>query len=163
MTKRMRAWIFNVHISLIGALFLASAAPIASTQSLAPHKRTTVPFKLEAGEYPGPIVEVMIAGKRFSFLLDSGACITGVSPELAKKLGLTPLSKVTGHGAGAKDFQAAYAKIVSLHVGDVVSKDVTVAIAEMPQGAGYDGIVGMSVLRHHCFTIDFRKQVLSFD
>jgi clan AA aspartic protease (TIGR02281 family) len=90
-------------------------------------------------------------------LVDTGAGITVLSRELAQEL---QLEEEPGHGIKLKtmatDIQAQVATLDSIQVGDLIEKDLRVAITDLPRGEErkFDAILGMDLLNKYKIHID---------
>lgn len=119
----------------------------------------TVSFELQSGII---FLEGTINGKGpFTFIFDTGASVTVLRPQTAKKLGLP----TKGWGIFGGDNSV---KLDSFALGKAAVKDLSVAVmmvpqAELPltlQGIKYDGIVGYPYLSQFVTTIDYRKKTI---
>jgi clan AA aspartic protease (TIGR02281 family) len=129
-----------------------------------------VPFRL-ADEKKKPLIfiEVWVNNQGpFSFVVDTGATITVLSPETAQKVGLDLSSgaKDTGHGAGGQ-VQVSLVSLESLRIGETEIKDLKAAIMDLTnlkQVLGYlDGVIGYNFLSKFRVIIDYPKRVISFE
>jgi len=90
-------------------------------------------------------------------LVDTGAGITVLSGELARKL---QLEGVAGHSITLKtmaiDIQAQLATLSSIQVGNLVQNNLPVAITDLPLGEErkFDGILGMDFMNNYKIQID---------
>jgi len=98
--------------------------------------------------------------RRARFLVDTGASVTVLSPDLADVLGIAPpargrvmrLQTITG------ETEAPIVLIPSLRVGDVEARDV---IAVIHDTVGLDGILGNTFLARYTVTLDARQGLLT--
>ena len=115
------------------------------------------------------IVPVHINGQGpFRLILDTGATLTCVDADLAKKLGLTERAGIIGHGFGiGSQGQVGMVAIESLEVGSASAKDLTACTLDLKsfRGAGLqvDGLLGLNFLRDYRMTLDFERSVLVLD
>lgn len=111
------------------------------------------------------IVEAKVNGKGpFHFLLDTGAGITIVTPQLAQRLGLGSQSSVTAQGPGGSA-AAGMLQLQSVTVGRASRDGVAAAVVDLPAGLTYqgrygsiDGIIGYSFLKDYAVTIDVKDR-----
>jgi hypothetical protein len=113
------------------------------------------------------VVPVYINGSGpFQFLLDTGATVTVVGPELMRSLRLdtigrgtivTPTSKTTIPWAIAR----------TVTVGPVTESKVELAVRDLSDlrklDPRIDGVLGQNVLKNTDFLLDYRKQMIEFD
>jgi clan AA aspartic protease (TIGR02281 family) len=95
------------------------------------------------------------------FLVDTGASVTVLSPELASELRIRPDSDaplVTFRGLGGEK-TARLVRIPSIRVGDIEATDVIATIIDT--GLPYDGILGNTFLARFTVQLDPRRGVMS--
>jgi predicted aspartyl protease len=112
------------------------------------------------------LVEAMVDGHGpNTFVLDTGASITVISPALAARLSLATTAAEAMTGAGGT-LQATIGRVASLAVGTAALPDLTVTVADFLGQLGrtvdapLDGILGYNFLRHVRVTLDCPNQVL---
>jgi clan AA aspartic protease (TIGR02281 family) len=119
------------------------------------------PIRLERWQ-GGWVVKVLINNSaQARFLVDTGASITAISPELADNLGIAPSRPplvVTLQTLGGET-KASVVVIGTLTVGDVEAKDVSAVVHEMP--AGLDGILGNTFLARYSITLNAQQGLLT--
>ena len=109
----------------------------------------------------GWVVKVVVNNSaQARFLVDTGASVTAISPELADHLGIAPsrpplVLKFQTLGGETK---ASVVVINALTVGDVEAKDVPAVVHEMPEGL--DGILGNTFLARYSVTVNAQQGVL---
>lgn len=110
----------------------------------------------------GWIVEAVVNDTgRGRFLVDTGASITAISPELADSLGIVPgrppvvikLQTMSG------ETKAPVVGIATLRVGSIEARDVHAVIHDMPEGL--DGILGNTFLGRYSVTLNARQGLLT--
>ena len=109
----------------------------------------------------GWIADVVLNdSRRARFLVDTGASVTVLSPELADVLGIAPSSRsrVMRLQTLAGETEAPIVMIPSLRVGDLEARDV---IAVIHETAGLDGILGNTFLARYTVTLDARQGLLT--
>lgn len=137
--------------------------------------RGTAPADAAAGEVrfelAGPggaaiIVPVRINGEGpFNFVLDTGATLTCVDQELAKRLNLPARPGQIGMGAGINSRgQLQLVGISSLEVGTAKGQDLAAGALDLGNlrsiGLDVDGLIGLNFLKSYLVTLDFERKVL---
>jgi clan AA aspartic protease (TIGR02281 family) len=115
--------------------------------------RYIVPLKSAGEHYLADLG--LEGGGRLSLMLDTGASLTVVKsalieeyfPELIEEA--QPLTLNTANGA----VQGAKVSLPKVWLGDLLLKDMEVGIIPLP-GFGYDGLLGMDVLKRYQFEVD---------
>lgn len=111
----------------------------------------------------GPSIEVTVAaleGPAIAALaqIDTGAQGTGISPRLAKKLGLKSVASGIAHQAGYPSVRVPYFKVrLSLPSIDLEMEVVGLATLERP----HDVLLGRDILSKCRLTVDFMEGVTS--
>jgi aspartyl protease family protein len=118
----------------------------------------SIPLERAGG---GWLAEVVVNGTRTArFLVDTGASICVIGPDLARELGIEP-------GPGARTIQlqtlsgrtsGALVTIPSLRVGDVEGHDVPAVVHDT--GPLMDGILGNTFLGRFAVTVDPARNAL---
>ena len=127
--------------------------------------RAELPFTLAHPAKALILIPVDVDGRLFQFALDTGASITVISPEVARRCDVQAAS-VAGMTGGGGAVAASAGVISSLGIGAVRISRVRVAVAEFLEGLGravgvaLDGIVGTNVLRRFRLTIDYPAAIL---
>ena len=99
------------------------------------------------------------------FILDTGASISLLTPELAARLGIAPTATREARGA-AGTVTVALASVKSLALGQARLEDVPVAITDdlhrigAAVGAAINGDIGYNVLKHFRLRIDYARSRL---
>lgn len=109
-----------------------------------------VQVPLTESEHGGLLVPVTLPQRKqtVSFLLDTGASYTMISPALAERLGLRPnrnqeqLTIVTANGK----IQVPLMKVPQLEVGGFTLKNIEVLIQPLDERLGFHGLLGMNAL-----------------
>ena len=122
-------------------------------------------FRID-GSRPLLIVKVCVNGKGpFNFILDTGASLSVISPEVLKRAGPGgPLRSAKAFGAtGSTDVKLT--RIGQLRIGTVAIADIEVAVMDLDALSRttrrkLGGIIGYNVLRRYRITIDYPKGVL---
>ena len=109
----------------------------------------------------GWIADVVLNdSRRARFLVDTGASVTVLSPDLADGLGIAPTSRsrVMRLQTLAGETEAPVVMIPSLRVGELEARDV---IAVIHETVGLDGILGNTFLARYTVTLDARQGLLT--
>jgi clan AA aspartic protease (TIGR02281 family) len=118
----------------------------------------TVPLERVAG---GWVAEVWVNDARQGrFLVDTGAGITVLSPDLAAALGIEPGRDAPSVALRtlAGDTSAPAVSVTSLRIGDAEAKDVPAVIHAID--LRLDGILGNTFLSRYTVTLDSARSVL---
>ena len=105
------------------------------------------------------IVIVLVNGKPYRFILDTGAERTFISNQLATELRLPNLLNDSAINSLSQTIPAVFNSIDTLQLGDLTVTNLPVvqaSIAFFPA----DGLLGWDILRQFCFTIDYVNQQL---
>ncbi len=127
-----------------------------------------VPFKLARPDKPLIIVETMVNDKGpFRFVLDTGAGLTIVSPELANKLDIERAERKKATGAGGS-VEIHHGMVKSLKVGETRLEELKVGIMDLRGisracGTNLDGIIGYNFLGKFRVSIDYPKKIVTFE
>jgi len=105
------------------------------------------------------VVPVMVNGQGpFRFIVDTGASHSTISPDLVRRLGLTPgqapsilLDGITGSA------QVSAVTVDRLEAGRMSVEDVALPVVWAPLMAGADGILGAAGLSDQSLVVDFRR------
>src|ERR1700730_9639326 len=105
------------------------------------------------------VVPVMINGHGpFRFIVDTGANHSTISPELARRLGLTPSEAPSIVLDGiTRTAQVSFVTIDRLQAGDLTSEGTALPVVWAPLMAGADGILGAAGLAEKSLVIDFQR------
>lgn len=170
---RRKTCLAIVSILLISASIAMTSVSGHSAQADEPRRATTkpVPFKLAKPDKPLILLETMVDDKGpFRFLLDTGAGVTIISPESAKKLDIKPDNqdkpdKATGAGGNV---EIQFGTVKSLKVGETQLDGLNVGIMDLTGiskaiETDVDGIIGYNFLKKFRVTIDYPKQTVTFE
>jgi predicted aspartyl protease len=141
-----------------------------ATQADEPKKSAAkpVPFKLAKPDKPLILLETTVNGKGpFRFVLDTGAGLTMISPELAKKLAIKHEETQKAVGAGGS-VEVHFGTLKSLGIGETRLDGLKVGIMELTGiskaiETDIDGIVGYNFLTKFRVSIDYPKQTVAFE
>ena len=127
-----------------------------------PRPRRTQETVIGLTKVPGGwLTEVVINGAWTGpLLLDTGASVTLISPEVARSAGLTigpdiPVAEVQGVAGRTR---GSVVTLTSLQVGDVEARGIRAIVVDLP--SGLHGLLGNSFLARYSFTLDPRQGAL---
>lgn len=94
----------------------------------------------------------------FLFIVDTGANRTVLSPETARRLGISidTASRATVHGVTGSE-QAPLARVREMRAGRIVRRDVLMPVVSSRVHADADGMLGADNLAGTRLTVDFRR------
>jgi len=127
-----------------------------------------VPFRLAKPDKPLIVLETMVNGDGpFQFILDTGAGLTMISPELAEKLEVSRDEAQTAIGAGGS-VQVHFGTVKSLAIGDTRLEMLKVGIMDLTGiekaiETDVDGIVGYNFLSKFRVSIDYPQENVTFE
>lgn len=159
-----RAFVLNaahgiLRVALIISLVTSTLAAAYGTSRAEEESATTVPFD---GANDLIVVNVLLNGKGpFRLLLDSGASVHSITPELAKALGL----KIEGSGVidvGSKEtVSAGIAHIAKLEIGNISLPDQAFFVATYPASYPFQGFLGAELFRRFVVRVDFQRMMVT--
>lgn len=103
------------------------------------------------------VVRAQVNGKGpYEFILDTGASMSLVSPQLAKQLALNGTGQVTVHGVEGGAVRATTSQLASLAIGRASVADITVVIQPIPvlNRKEIVGLLGQDYLNHFVMNLD---------
>lgn len=106
-------------------------------------------------KYTGFTVKVQINGRPVDLMIDTGASMTYLSPEVAKRLGLkiTPeAARISTASGDSLDYDIAHVDQIKL--GQAWVKSETIGVVDMPKVDGLQGVLGNSTLADWDVRID---------
>jgi hypothetical protein len=123
---------------------------------------TRIPFELINNHI---YVNGEIDGHAVRFMVDTGGANL-LTPEAAKRLGLSSEGKLVASGPSEKKVDVALAHAGQVRVGAAILKSpvfYVVDLGELPQveGVAFDGLVGYEMFRHFCVQIDYAQRQLT--
>lgn len=111
-----------------------------------------------------PTVSVNIKNKNYTFVFDSGAAVTMISPEIATEIGCEPFGSLAGFDAGGGMHKMKRCDDVEINVGGFATKlDAVVGDASMffPKDAPrIDGFISLQTFDNRVLTLDLAKNIL---
>ncbi len=139
---------------------LRELAPLVRARQAAAPEVLSVPLERRGGVW---FAEVMLnETRRARFMIDTGASLCAISPELAESLGVRPapnarlveLQTANGRTSG----QLVW--IASIRVGEAEATNVPFVVVPAAN-LGSGGILGMSFLSRYIVTIDSARRILN--
>lgn len=123
-----------------------------------PYGEARIPLRQVMGGWSAEVVLNDTQAARF--LVDTGASVCVISPELANVMGIKPrrdarsikLQTISGNT------EAPLVTLRSIQVGEAEAKEVYAVIHEI--GPGVDGILGNTFLSHYAVTLDPKQGIL---
>lgn len=104
--------------------------------------------------------------EEFEFIFDTGASITVFSKTTADKLGLKPVSSYKIGDANQTKQDMGLLVVDEISIGGIRFEEIGVGIVEFPENSSVecvakDGIIGMDLIRHCNWHIDFQNRQLT--
>lgn len=146
-------------------LFLAAALPTGADGSAQQERAMSVEvsFRLAGGDHPLILLPVYVNGRGpYEFILDTGAGVSLLTPELARSLGLLLEGSAEGRGAGGA-MRIDFTRIESLAVGPLHASDIKAGVTDDLHRIGaairahVDGNLGYNYLKDFRFTLDYDR------
>jgi predicted aspartyl protease len=127
---------------------------------------TEVKFRLAGGAQPLILVPASVNGSEpQEFILDTGAGVSLLTPELAERAGVAATEAKEGMGAGGKvTISLGIARLLAL--GESQVENIQVAVTDELRrigaviGAQVEGNIGYNFLKNFSLTIDYQKKIL---
>ena len=160
----------RIALALVGLGTAAAFYPcIASAQlarpvaTILPGARAEVPFELFRENRI--VLNGRLAGNDTSMILDSGAGVTVVDRDYARKIGLKKGMKITAQGVGGNQ-DAELVEDVTVEVGNLKLTGVSVAVIDLDAvekgiGRPIPVILGRELFMSSVVGIDFNRQLLT--
>jgi len=135
------------------ALSKAKPAKAATTKVKIIDNQVLVPVMLG---YRGSKTETLL-------LLDTGANITTVYREVARRIGIRQSERVNVQVVGGKRIRAGVARLSYIKAGEAELANPAISIIEH-QGVAtpFSGFLGMNFLKHFEFRIDYAQEIITF-
>lgn len=126
---------------------------------------SVVKFKLTQNHWI--VAPVLVGGKGpFDFLLDTGANVTVITPELAQQLAIRPTARVSLQTIASSQI-VPYSLLPSLSLGAQVVENLEVIYCELPEmrslNQGVRGVLGQNFLSQFNFTLNYRDRRIEFE
>lgn len=141
-----------------------AAAQIATPEVAAvPGASADIPFELFRGSRI--VLNAKVNGVDTQMLLDSGAGVTTLDDDFAKKIGLKRGTKIEAQGAGGSE-EGELVQNVTIQAGNLKLSGVTVLILDLEKiekgiGRPIPAVLGREVFMNSVMGVDFDKQVLT--
>ena len=103
-----------------------------------------------------PVVDVIFNGdKSFEMLLDTGASITLITPNMATALSVEPFDTAKTTVASGEEIEVGIARVSSIQAGNLIvgQTEVTIAPEEAEEGLGGMGLLGQNFFGNYDVTI----------
>ncbi|GAA4753798.1 hypothetical protein GCM10023264_21160 [Sphingomonas daechungensis] len=142
---------------------LAAAQIAAPAVSTVPNVSPDIPFDLFRGSRI--VLTGRVNGVDTPMMLDSGAGVTTLDDDFAKKIGLKSGSKVTALGTGGSE-QGELVRDVTIQAGNLKLTGVTVLVLDLQRiekaiGRPIPAVLGHEVFVNSVIGLDFDRQVLT--
>jgi hypothetical protein len=113
-------------------------------------------------------MEAEVGGKKGLYLFDTGAGITLVSPESARRAGCEPWGRITGYNMmGTRNDGPHCGGNIPLTVGGVALTPPILGLINMgklnPKDADLDGIIGLNLFEGRTVTLDFAAGTMTLE
>jgi predicted aspartyl protease len=165
----------RTRLTILAVLYVAGAlatTSISGRWAQAEEARKSparpVPFRLAKPDKPLILLETTVNSKGpYRFVLDTGAGLTMISPELAKRVGVQREEAQKAVGAGGS-VQVHFGTLKALAIGETQIEGLKVGIMDLAGiskaiETDIDGIVGYNFLRRFRVSVDYPKQTVTFE
>ena len=138
----------------------AQQSPVSDVPTLA--APVTIPFEKTALPTTLIYVNIRLNGKGpYPFMLDTGAPVCMVEPDLATEAGLTPVREVAIGTGGAGRVAAELANCGEMRMGGMTCRDMPFIVVANPAQPRFRGVIGLICLRPYVITLDYAHQTLT--
>jgi hypothetical protein len=165
MKRHIRLALAVVAAGAGGFLYPCFASTQIATPQVAaiPGASADIPFELFRGSRI--VLNGSVNGVRTSMMLDSGAGVTTLDDDFARKIGLKKGSAVSAQGAGGTE-QGELVQDVTIQAGNLKLSGVTVLVLDLEPiekaiGRPIPAVLGREVFMNSILGLDFNKQVLT--
>ena len=141
--------------------FLRYLGKQGSLMDVSGASRVAIPFELVNNR---PVIGVRINNSRevFRFVIDSGAGMSVISTETARRLGLRPVARGGQARAVGGRFDIVYGFLNTVHLGEARADRVPVYVREFFSGQEtVDGYVGLTLLSKFLTTVDYGAKTMT--
>ncbi len=173
-TRKETAMLLRIALlcGLLSTAMMSAACGTSapSTEQTAPTgtlKTKRSPVALQLGTYhpkiPLRTITVSVRGKARTFVLDTGAGVTVVSPTLAAEMGCNRLGHIVGHRAEGQRLDFPRCTDVTLDIGGATTTDVGIFDLRALLPAGFppvDGVVSLASFEGRAVTVQPRSNRL---
>lgn len=127
----------------------------------------TIPFDYAATKHL--FIDVVIEGKTYNFLFDTGWDVTSISQELGDVLGIKKVAKQTVTGSSMEKHKTKFGFLPKLTIAGIDFQNIGVGMEDLSfitstrsDGKKVDGVIGANVLKKLYWQIDYNKQTIKF-
>lgn len=141
----------------------ASAQIAIPVVAAVPGASADIPFELFRGSRI--VLNARVNGVETPMLLDSGAGVTTLDDDFAKKIGLKPGIKITAQGTGGRE-QGELVRDVTIEAGNLKLSGVTVLVLDLERiekaiGRPLPVVLGRELFVNSVIGLDFDRQLLT--
>jgi predicted aspartyl protease len=158
---------FTVAVCLSAVIGLATVSvPVASATPAGAHAaQAVVPIVVIHSKSNGTVVaaKVIIHGRPFAFLVDTGASVTLVNPTIARRLHLKTIGKPHTFCGVTGCAQARRVRLANWSIGGQALPSVVVSSSPITGASGFGfGLLGSDVLsKFGAVTIDYKDKTMT--
>jgi clan AA aspartic protease (TIGR02281 family) len=133
-------------------------AQIHQKNSVTLTNATAIPLRRYGDHY---VIKVMLNGElEASLMLDTGATLSIITPQVQVALGVSPSDRVAWFNTANGMVESVLLSIDSISAGSKGVQDTKVGVLNLSTNPHFDGLLGMDFLKHFKFYIDQDKHVL---
>lgn len=160
----------RIGLGIVAAMTGAALYPCFASAQIAtpvvasvPNASPDIPFELFRGSRI--VLTGLVNGIETPMMLDSGAGVTTLDDDFARKIGLKPGTKVTAQGTGGNE-QGELVQDVTIQAGNLKLSGVTVLVLDLEPiekaiGRPLPAVLGREIFVHSVIGLDFDRQLLS--
>ena len=152
------------HSKIAGSLTLRLFSVLLltlSTLALSAHAQSLTLNLKPVGEHVA--VEGTVNGQPLRLILDTGAGTNVLTPEAAKRLGLTLTNaSFQVKGAGNELMTVKQAKIPEVRFGTARLKNLSAVVVALPAALECDGLLGFDLFNRFVTTLDYASKTVTF-
>jgi clan AA aspartic protease (TIGR02281 family) len=140
---------------------LSGLGPLQACSTAAPPRVASVPIQTINRKFLVPVV--LNEGQTATFLLDTGASTTVITPDLARRLGIDTSSRTTlarARIASGQEVEVSMVRMTSIRVGSARLDNLNVAVYELPVIVNanppitVDGFLGVDFIGRFTMIVD---------
>lgn len=165
MKRQTRIVLGIAGLGAVAALYpcLASAQIAKPTVTAIPNASPEIPFDLFRGSRI--VLTARVNGVETPMMLDSGAGVTTLDDDFAKKIGLKPGMKITAQGTGGSE-QGELVQDVTIEAGNLKLTGATVLVLDLEKiekaiGRPLPAVLGRELFVNSVIGLDFDRQLLT--
>jgi hypothetical protein len=160
---RMSAFRAGIALALLGGLGVFQACSTA-----APSRIASVPIQTINRKFLVPVI--LNEGLTATFLLDTGASTTVITPDLARRIGIDTSSRTAlarARIASGQEVEVSMVRMPSIRVGSARIDNLNVAVYELPvivsanPPTTVDGFLGVDFIGRFTMTVDPKAGTLT--